>query len=82
MREAGCPIELINSVCLVLVQMGARTVSPAFDQAGNKVAVSDQQNKQFDASFIKSIASNMLPREASSPANFLTQNPVGVFSRI
>ena len=82
LRDAGCPIQLINSVCLVLIQMGARTVSPAFDQGGNKVEIADRDGEQFDTGFIKSIAVNLLPREASSPANLFTKSSVGAFGRV
>lgn len=82
LRDAGCPIQLINSVCLVLIQMGARTVSPAFDQGGNKVEIGNRDGEQFDTGFIKSIAVNLLPREASSPANLFTKSSVGAFGRV
>ena len=82
LRDAGCPIQLINSVCLVLIQMGARTVSPAFDQGGNKVEIANRDGEQFDSGFIKSIAGNLLPRDASSPANLFTKSSVGAFGRV
>ena len=82
LRDAGCSIQLINSVCLVLIQMGARTVSPAFDQGGNKVEIPSRDGEQFDSSFIKSIAVNLLPRDASSPANLFTKSAVGAFGRV
>jgi hypothetical protein len=82
MRNAGCNITLINSVCVILLQMGARTVSPAFDQGGNKVDVSTNKSEEYDTSFMKSISSNLLPRQASSPANLFTKTNVGAFGKV
>jgi hypothetical protein len=82
MRNAGCNIGLINTVCLILIQMGSRTISPAFDQGGNRIDVPTKKSEEFDHKFMESIASNLLPRQASSPANLFTKSHVGAFDKI
>jgi hypothetical protein len=70
MRDNGQSQGMINSACVILVAMGSRTVSPAFDHTANRLQ-EQKERATFDTSFVAMTAGKQSPSH-SDPEGFAT----------